>query len=749
MILLESHNVVLQNTLTEKFNKPSGIDVSFVDYDGVRFHVSTPEKKTELLVSISMRCWEELVQYGANDVLQREYGAYITDPEQGFNFSLKFDLENIPAAGEERDNLIKSVALLKRNALAAPFEAAFTTQKQLEAAGAPTDGSAPPTGDLKSIHYRDREAMYVRAGIDRVTVVFSTEFQDETDKVVGRVFLQEFVDARRQPSIQTAPQVLYSNRDPPLEIRGVQGLNISDDVGYVTFVIFPRHFSNPLVAANTISHIQLFRDYLHYHIKCSKAYMHSRMRHRVTEFLKVLNRAKTESARQVNAFSFAARTYATSKPQTLKERFAELIPGELENVKAIRAEHGNKAFGQVTVDQVYGGMRGLPALLWDGSVLDAEEGIRFRGKTIPECQQLLPKAAGGSEPLPEGLFWLLLTGEVPTNEQVKALSTEWAARAGLPKFVEDLIDRCPNTLHPMTQFSIAVNALNHDSAFAEAYQNGISKKEYWGPVFEDSMDLIAKLPNIAGRIYRNVYGDGKVPAIDLNKDYSHNLSTLLGFGDNEGFVELMRLYLTIHSDHEGGNVSAHTGKLVGSALSDPFLAYGAALNGLAGPLHGLANQEVLTWLVRMRSKVGENATDDQIKEYIWSTLKGGQVVPGYGHAVLRKTDPRYTAQREFAQKHLPDDPLFKLVGQVYNIAPGILLEAGKAKNPWPNVDAHSGALLTHYGLKEMNFYTVLFGVSRAFGVAAQLIWDRALGAPLERPKSYSSEAIKKMFANRS
>ncbi|KAG9126029.1 hypothetical protein FRC07_005178 [Ceratobasidium sp. 392] len=311
MILLESHNVILQNTLTEKFAKPGGIDVSFVDYDGVRFRVSTPEKKTGLLVSMSIRCWEELVQYGANDVLQREYGSYITQPEQGYNFSLAFDLEAIPAAGEEREALIKSVALLKRNALAAPFEAAFATQKQLEAAGVPTDGSAPPIGDLMSIHYRDREAIYVRAGHDRVTVVFSTEFQDETDKVVGRVFLQEFVDARRQPSIQTAPQVLYSNREPPLEIRGVAGLNVSDDVGYVTFVIFPRHFANPLVAANTISHIQLFRDYLHYHIKCSKAYMHSRMRHRVTEFLKVLNRAKMETVGEKERKTVTGRTFAS------------------------------------------------------------------------------------------------------------------------------------------------------------------------------------------------------------------------------------------------------------------------------------------------------------------------------------------------------------------------------------------------------------------------------------------------------
>lgn len=225
-----------------------------------------------------------------------------------------------------------------------------------------------------------------------------------------------------------------------------------------------------------------------------------------------------------------------------------------------------------------------------------------------------------------------------------------------------------------------------------------------------------------------MYGGGKLPAIEADKDYSYNLAKLLGYADKPEFVELLRLYITIHSDHEGGNVSAHTGKLVGSALSDPFLAFGASLNGLAGPLHGLANQEVLIWLRKMQSKLGENPTDEDVREYVWTTLKGGQVVPGYGHAVLRKTDPRYTAQREFALKHLPEDPMFQLVSKVYNVVPNVLLEAGKAKNPWPNVDAHSGVLLTHYGLDQMNFYTVLFGVSRAFGVAAQLIWDRALGA---------------------
>ncbi|KAG6850249.1 citrate (Si)-synthase [Arthromyces matolae] len=457
----------------------------------------------------------------------------------------------------------------------------------------------------------------------------------------------------------------------------------------------------------------------------------------------LLKASRSSLTRSTIRFSSTA-----AKPITLKERLAELIPAQIEHVKAVRAEHGKKAFGPVIVDQLYGGMRGLPALIWDGSVLDSEEGIRFRGKTIPECQELLPKAPGGSEPLPEALFWLLVTGEVPTQEQVTELSKDWAARAAIPEFVEEILDRCPPTLHPMSQFSLAVTALNHNSAFAKAYQDGISKKDYWGPTFEDSMDLIAKLPNIAGRIYRNVFGQGKLPAIDPAKDYSHNLATLLGFGDNHAFVELLRLYITIHSDHEGGNVSAHTGKLVGSALSDPFLSYAAALNGLAGPLHGLANQEVLIWLRKMQSKIGEDASDEAVAEYVWDTLKGGQVVPGYGHAVLRKTDPRYTAQREFALKHLPDDKLFKLVGQIYSIVPDILLKAGKAKNPWPNVDAHSGVLLSYYGLTQMQYYTVLFGVSRAFGVAAQLIWDRALGAPLERPKSYSTAAIEKIFKDK-
>lgn len=244
--------------------------------------------------------------------------------------------------------------------------------------------------------------------------------------------------------------------------------------------------------------------------------------------------------------------------KSLKERLSEIIPEKQAEVKAFKKEYGSKILGEVTVDQAYGGMRGIKGLIWEGSVLDSEEGIRFRGMTIPECQKALPAATPGGEPLPESLFWLLVTGEVPTKEQVDELSAEWAARSTVPQFVEDLIDNCPKTLHPMSQFSIAVNALQHDSKFAKAYTKGIHKSKYWDPTYEDTMDLIAKLPNVAGRIYRNVYKNGKLPSIDPNKDYSYNFSKLLGYEQKKDFVELMRLYLTIHSDHEGGNVSAHT-----------------------------------------------------------------------------------------------------------------------------------------------------------------------------------------------
>jgi citrate synthase len=339
------------------------------------------------------------------------------------------------------------------------------------------------------------------------------------------------------------------------------------------------------------------------------------------------------------------------------------------------------------------------------------------------------------------LFWLLLTGEIPTQEQVNEFSEELITRSELPSYIESFLKALPREVHPMAQFSAAVTALSSQSEFSKAYSEGIHKSKYWEYALEDGLNLIAILPKLAARIYRNVYKDGRLKNEEYKSDWSANLAYYMGY-DQPELIELMRLYLTLHSDHEGGNVSAHATHLVGSALSDPYLSFAGGLNGLAGPLHGLANQEVLRFLHHMMNDVGSNPSDNEVKEYLWKLLKSGQVVPGYGHAVLRKTDPRFMAQREFALKYLPDDSLFKLVSQLYQIAPGVLTEHGKTKNPWPNVDAHSGVLLQYYGLKEHDFYTVLFGVSRCLGVMAGLIWDRALGLPIERPKSLTTDAIK-------
>lgn len=442
------------------------------------------------------------------------------------------------------------------------------------------------------------------------------------------------------------------------------------------------------------------------------------------------------------------RFKADTSSTNLKEVLTTLVPEHRQTIKDFVGKHGKDVIGQVTIEQVYGGMRSIKGLITETSVLDADEGIRFRGYTIPECQKQLPKAPGGMEPLPEGLFWLLVTGQIPTEAQVKAISKEWAARAHLPSHVVTMLKNFPANLHPMAQFSAAVTACNSESKFAKAYSEGVKKTQYWEPVYEDSMDLIAKLPTIAAIIYRNLYRDHtSVGAIDPSKDWSANFASQLGYEDPQ-FTELLRLYLTIHSDHEGGNVSAHTCHLVGSALSDPYLSFAAGLNGLAGPLHGLANQEVLVFLTGIKKQVGDNYTAESLKEFVWSQLKAGMVVPGYGHAVLRVTDPRYVCQREFALKFLPNDPMFKLVSDLYKVVPDILLQLGKVKNPWPNVDAHSGVLLQYYGMKEMNYYTVLFGVSRALGCLASLIWSRALGFPLERPKSMSTELLQKLVAKK-
>jgi len=402
----------------------------------------------------------------------------------------------------------------------------------------------------------------------------------------------------------------------------------------------------------------------------------------------------------------------------IKDKFKLKADEASAEIRDLLKQHGNKVIGEVTLSQIYQGMRGITGLVTETSLLDSKEGIRFRGYSIPELREKLPKAPDGSEPLPEGLFYLMLLGELPNDDEVHHITNTWQRRSHVPSHVFDVIDSFPSYAHPMTMFVAAVMALQTEGHFVKEYAKGLNKKDYWNPTYDDTMDLIARLPRIAAYVYRRKYKNNEHIQPNGLLDWAGNFAHMLGYED-EGFKELMRLYMTIHADHEGGNVSAHTTHLVGSALSDPYLSYAAGMNGLAGPLHGLANQEVIKWIFEMRKALDtEMPTKEQIAEYVKKTLSEGKVVPGYGHAVLRKTDPRFTAQ-------MP-----------------ILQSMGKIKNPWPNVDAHSGALLVHYGMVEYEYYTVLFAVSRALGVLAALCWSRALGFPLERPKSVTTELVK-------
>jgi citrate synthase len=431
----------------------------------------------------------------------------------------------------------------------------------------------------------------------------------------------------------------------------------------------------------------------------------------------------------------------------LKQKFQEKALALFTENRAMLKENGDMVIDQTTIKQVFGGMRGMKSMVWETSELDAYEGIRFRGYSIPQLREKLPKAEGCKEPLPEGLFWLMLVGELPTESEVAWLGKEWSKRSDVPEHTFKALDALPADTHPMTQFSTAILTMQTDSVFAKRYAEGINKKDYWDAYYEDAMNLIASLPRVAAYIYRRTYKNGEHIAPDPSLDWAANFAHMLGVSDNPDFLSLMRLYLTIHADHEGGNASAHTTHLVGSALSDPYYSLSAGMNALAGPLHGLANQEVIKWILNMVEELGTNTpTKEQITAYINKTLSDGKVIPGYGHAVLRQADPRYMAQRVFAEGYISDDPIVKIVWELYEIVPPLLKDLGKVKNPWPNVDAHSGALLMHYGMNDFGFYTVLFGVSRAMGVLAAGVWSRALGMPLERPKSLTSAAIKEIIA---
>ncbi len=412
-------------------------------------------------------------------------------------------------------------------------------------------------------------------------------------------------------------------------------------------------------------------------------------------------------------------------PGALKSKLQQKVPEWRKQRQELLA-HGEEKLADLKVIQVMGGLRGLPGLVCDTSVVSPDQGLVVRGIPIGEL----------SNRLPEEMLYLLLTGELPGREALDDLRQELSSRARIPGYVWKVLEALPHDTHPMAMFSVALLALERESVFRRHYEDGMPKEQYWESTLEDCLQLLARLPAVAAGIYRLHIGQARLPSRP-ELDWGADFAQMLGV-EGEEFAQLMRLYLTLHCDHEGGNVSAFTSHTVGSALSDAYYAVAAGLNGLAGPLHGLANQESLHFVLDIENHFGGAPSEAQLSGYIQDRLQHGQVIPGYGHAVLRVTDPRYSAFHQFGERYCRNEQLFNIVDRLFAVVPNILKQQARVQDPWPNVDAISGSLLYHYGLKEFDYYTVLFGVSRALGLCSQLILNRAVGTPIMRPKSVST-----------
>lgn len=417
-----------------------------------------------------------------------------------------------------------------------------------------------------------------------------------------------------------------------------------------------------------------------------------------------------------------------------KARLDEKLPQLRAERTSLLKEHGDSQITTVAIEQVLGGMRAVPALLCETSSVSADEGLRIRNIPILDL----------TTQSPEDIFFLLCTGSLPNDAERAEISAAFAAKAHVPDSIWNVLKALPKDTHPMVMLSIGILAMEKYSAFRSAYEAGASKDDLWKATLEDCITLLGSVTTIAAGIYRIRFDKGEPIAPTAGLDWSANFATMLGVSNNKSWEDLVRLYLVLHSDHEGGNVSAMTSHVVSSALSDVFYSVSAGLNGLAGPLHGLANQECLRFIVDLREEFGEVPSDEALREYCFKRLAGGQVIPGYGHAVLRVTDPRFTAFYNFADSHDLNDDNVQLMKKLFKIVPEVLKEQGKAKNPWPNVDAASGSLLYYYGMKEFEFYTVMFGVSRAMGICSQILVHRMLGSSIVRPKSMTFAELRSM-----
>jgi citrate synthase len=376
---------------------------------------------------------------------------------------------------------------------------------------------------------------------------------------------------------------------------------------------------------------------------------------------------------------------------------------------------------QITKEHLETGLRGFPIGYCTTSTVDPEKGLFYIDRPIEQIADWEP----------ESVIYLLYHGEVGKKEEVEAFKKELKGRAVVSQEVIDHLEKLPRSGHPMAIFSAAILILG---AF-----------EGKGDYREDCLNLIAKIPEVTAVVINHHAGWGKTPKSRLELGYMENFAQMLAIPEiqngksKDRLRDVLTLFNVLHYDHGGGNLSTFVGKAVASGLEDLYGSIAASMNALAGPRHGRANQECLHFVTEMLEKLGPQATERDVELSIRKKLANKELIYGFGHAVLRVEDPRATVQYHFAEKYFPEYPLVKMALMIRSTGSRVLKENPKISDPYPNVDAVSGTLLTAAGFPYPDYYTVLFGLARIVGISIQIVYERLIaregkGTPIVRPK---------------
>lgn len=380
---------------------------------------------------------------------------------------------------------------------------------------------------------------------------------------------------------------------------------------------------------------------------------------------------------------------------------------------------------EITKENLETGLRGYPVGYCTTSVVDPLKGLFYAGHPVSEIDHWEPEQA----------IYLLYYGNIGMPEEIARFSQELRNRSFCSPELIYHIRQLPRKCHPMKLFSSAL-------LLAQAFEGRNNYRE-------DCLNLIAKVPVIAANVINYHAGWEEAPSSRPELGYMENFTQMLNVpdGDISQLVQAFKLFNILHYDHGGGNLSAFVGKAVASSLEDMYGSVAASMCALGGPRHGKANQDCLTFVQNLIEELGVDVSEEKMIAVLREKLANNALIFGFGHAVLRVEDPRATLLYSVTQQLYPDHPLVKMAHLLRNVGTLVLKENPKIADPYPNVDAISGIMLSAAGFPYPHYYTVLFGMARVVGISRQIVYEReeareGKGTPIVRPKYlYTSRIV--------